>query len=773
MTTSEKKIDLSRFREKFFQEARDRIARMHSGLESLEKTPVDQRPGDDILREAHTLNGAAKMMGFARISELSHRFEEALSLRKDKKIASSQDLTDALSSVLDTLSRMIDALTEGTGETIDADGVLDRLRQAQVPIDGSVAKAPLDGPVAKAPREGPVVKTPHDAPAAKAAPPAAAPPGPTLEADRGPAHAPPDASHKIRVEPERLEQMANLLSDALGCTHRMVELRDLMGDLGRRYRRVGAHLLAAVKDAIEKGIISPDFAARFLPTVEEGSEVFTEIGSRLNELRRQENQESTALAQTLEDIRSETLAIRMVPLSPLFESFRQSVRDLSRKLGKEVEFLVRGGKTEIDRKVAEALTEPLSHLIRNAVDHGIEPAEVRAANGKPAPGKITVTATPKKGRVVIEVEDDGKGIDLQEIRETAVKKGLIAQKAAYRLDDRELLSLVFRPGFTTAKTMGEVSGRGIGMDVVRETAERFNGTVELLTHPGKGSKVVLELPFTMAVSRVLLFRVGSQNFGIPIMHSEGVHRFGRRDIVAVEGRRTVRFNGSPVPIVSLKHLLELGPPDPVSDDVLAVMVQHSQRRIALVVDDVEGEFEFVVKDLGSYLRKVPLFMGSSILGAGDIVLLLDVYDLVAAVRLRPEQAPPAEIGEPTKQGRILVMDESLLSREMQQRVIASAGYLVETASGPRDALDLLSRKEFDLVIAGVGRAGTDGVELVGRLRSKETLKDLPVVLVASREHGSDRERAVRSGAQECIDKEEFDVERLGPMISRLMARRGN
>lgn len=743
----EKKIDLSRFRENFIQEAKERIARMNSGLVYLEKNPGDQRLETDLLREAHTLKGAAKMMGFAKISDLSHRFEEALSRRKERKIVSNRDLTDALFVTLDTLSGLVDSLSQSSRAPIDVDGVFERLRLAQVPVEST---APPPPPAPRAPQQAPLQE---EAPKAERG----AAPVVGVDAGRG-----------IRVEPERLEQMANLLTEAIGSHLRQVELRDLIGEMGRSYRRVGLNLLSNVRDGIEQGIVPPEFAARIAPILQEGKEVFVEIGSRLADLRRQENQESSALSQVLEDIRSETLAIRMVPLLPLFESFHRAVRELSRGLGKDVELLVRGGKTEIDRKVAEALTDPLIHLIRNAIDHGIETPEVRAACAKPARGRITVTATPKKGRVVIEVEDDGKGIDLQEVRETAVKKGMIAEKAAYRLDDQELISLIFRSGFSTAKAMNEISGRGIGMDIVRETAEKFNGTVEVFTHPGKGTKVVIELPFTMAVSRVLLFRVEKQHFGIPIMHSEGVVRFTGRDIVTVEGRRTVRIDDSPVPLVWLSHLLEIGDPDLRRSRYLAVMVRHSQRRIALVVDDVEGEFEFIVKDLGTYLRKVPLFMGSSILGTGEVALLLDVYDLVSAIRLRPEAAPAGKVAA-GQAGDVLVVDDSLLSREMQRRVISSAGYRVETAPEGEAALDLLSRKTFDLVVAAARMSGMDGVELVGRLRAKEKGRNLPVVLVTTKENTGDRERALLAGAQECVAKEDFDVERIAPLLGRLLA----
>lgn len=743
----EKKVDISQFRENFIQEAKERIARMNSALVYLEKNPGDARLETEIMREAHTLKGAAKMMGFSKISELSHRFEEAFSRRKDKKIVANRDLTDALFVALDTLSGLVESLSQSSRAPIDVDGVFERLRLAQTPVDTAESAPPP-----------PAAQAPEKAPPQEAAPKPAQGQAPAVGIDAG---------RGIRVEPERLEVMANLLTEAIGCHLRQVELRGLIQERGRYSRRIGFDMISHLEDWIEQGIIPREFAPRIEPLLREAREVFVEVGTRLADLWRQENQEATSLSQALEDIRSETLAIRMVPLLPLFESFHRSVREISRGLGKDVELLVRGGKTEIDRKVAEALTDPLIHLIRNAIDHGIEMPNIRAVSGKPARGKITVTATPKKGRVVIEVEDDGKGIDIQEIRDTAIRKGMISEKAAFRMDEQELISMIFRPGFSTAKTMSEISGRGIGMDIVRETAEKFNGTVGIVNHPGKGIKVVLELPFTMAVSRVLLFQVEKQHFGIPIMHSEGVVRFAGRDIVLVEGRRTVRIGDNPVPVVWLSHLLELRPPDFRKAGYLAVMVRHGQRRIALVVDNVVGEFEFIVKDLGTFLKKIPLFMGSSILGTGEIALLLDVYDLVSAIRLRPEAAQAARSAG-GEAGDVLVVNDSLLTREMQRRVLVSAGYRVETAADGKTALDLVSRKAFDLVVAAVRMAGMDGIDFLGRLRAKDASRGIPVVLVNTRETAGDRERALMSGAQECIAREDFDVERVAPLIRRVM-----
>ncbi|HBG73456.1 MAG TPA: hypothetical protein DDX05_07520 [Deltaproteobacteria bacterium] len=742
----ERKIDLSQFREKFAQEAKARIARMNGGLVYLGKNPGDGKLEGDILREAHTLKGAARMLGFSKISELAMRFEEALARRKDKTILANQDLTDALFVTLDTLTRLVDALSQPPRELIDVGAVLDRLRLSQVFMEGP-------GP----PPPAPVPVTAADS---------------TVAASPAPGYA--DVGTGTRVDPARLEAISNLLTNAVAHHQRELELRERLSELGFYYRRTAANLLAAVQDGLAQGEFSPAFARRVAPFVEEGKAAFKEVGSQRSELKRRESVVATALSQNLEELRAEIMVLRTVPLLPLFDSFHPMVGALSRELGKDVEVLVRGGKTEIDRKVAEALAEPLTHILRNAIDHGIESPADRERAGKPPRGRIVITAAPKKGRVVLEVEDDGRGIDPNEIREAAIRKGMISEKAAWRLDDREIVGFVFRSGFSTAKAMGGVSGCGIGMDVVRSTAERFNGTSEVHSSPGKGTRVVMELPFSTAVSRVLLFLSGDQYFAIPVMHADGVHRFTNRDVATVEGRKSLRLGEAPVPLVWLNRLLGLPDAREPADRFLAVLVRQSGKRIALVIDRVEGESEVVVRDLGKYLGKVPLFMGSTILGTGEVALLLDVYDLVTAVRMHAETSPRG-VGEgerPTADADVLVVDDSLLVREMQQRILSSSGFRVETASGGKAALERLSGKRFHVVIAGARMAGMNGIELLAEAQKTDYMRGLPFILVAPKEHREDLARAMAAGAKGSVTREEFTPGRMSELIGGILTRGG-
>jgi len=749
----EKKIDLSQFREKFAKEAMARIRRLNGGLVYLDKNPGDEKLEGDILREAHTLKGAARMLGFPKISELSQCLEEALTRRRDKAILANQDLTDAMFIALDTIARLVDGLSQPPREPIDIEPVLDRLKMAQVFVESSVAREAPAQASAVPPAPGPMTGSP-----------ASAIPRPGYA----------DPGTGTRVDPARLESISNLLTNAVAHHQRELELRERLADLELFYRRTGAALLAAVQDGLAQGEFSPVFARRVVPLAVEGKSAFQEVGTQRSELKRRESVVAAELSQNLDELRSEFMAVRMVPLSPVFDSFHPMAGALARELGKDVEVLVRGGKTEIDRKVAEALAEPLTHILRNAVDHGIEAPAERERAGKPRKGRIVITATPKKGRVVLEVEDDGRGIDPNEVREAAIRKGMISEKAAWRLDDRELIDFVFRTGFSTAKTMTGISGVGIGMDVVRATAERFNGTSEIHSDPGKGTRVVMELPFSMAVSRVLLFLSGDQYFALPIMHADGVRIFADRDVVTVEGRKSFRLDGTPVPLVWLNRLLGLPGPRGPGDRYLAVMVRQSGKRIALVIDQVEGESEVVVRDLGKYLGKVPLFMGSTILGTGEVALLLDVYDLMTAARLRAETSPEGVGGggRPLVNADILVVDDSLLVREMQQRILFSSGYRVETASGGKAALERLSRKRYHVVVAGARMAGMDGIQLLAEAGKTDYIRDLPFILVASKEHKEDLVRARAAGAKGCVMREEFTPDRMAAMIGSILGRRG-
>ncbi len=750
--SEEKRIDLSRFREKFIAEAKVRLSRMNEGLVRLEKNPGDARLEGDVLLEAHTLKGAGQMLGFSGISELALRFEEALARRRDKAILPGKELADSLFLALDTLSRLVDSLSQPQREAIDVQPVIDRLRRAQVPAQAPAGDPPPPPQAAEAPA----------GPPSAASPPAAEPPHVPGGAELGTG---------TLVEPERLDAISNHLTAAIAHQLRQADLRSQGDKLEKPFRRVVADLFAMVQDGINRGEVAPALENRVAPLLEAGKSMFHDVFARLSEVRRRDIVVSETLAQNLEDMRSEIISIRMIPLSSLFDSLRSMAVRLARDLGKDVEILIRGGKTEIDRKVAEALAEPLSHIVRNAIVHGVEPPGTRERGGKPSKGRVSITATPKKGRVVIEVEDDGRGIDTQEIREAAIRQGMVSEKAARRLDDRELSAFLFRRGFSTGNPAAGPQGRGVGLDAVRATAERFNGTADLSSNPGKGTRVVMELPFSMAVSRVLLFLSGEQYFAIPLMHSEGIRRFTDRDILTMEGRKSLRVDGAPVPLVWLNRLLGLPDVPWASDGYMAVMVRHSQQRMALVVDRVEGESEVVVRDLGKYLGKVRLFMGSTILGTGDVALLLDVYDLMSAVRMHAETVPEG-VGEgnlPAGEKVVLVVEGSPSVRETQRRVLASAGYRVETVAGGKAALELLSGGRIHVVVAGARMPGMDGFDLLSHARRSEHARETRFILVAPAGDGAVAARAMAAGAHAFVTREDFTPGRLAAMIDRIAA----
>lgn len=469
----EKNIDQSQFRETFAREAKVRLVRLNGGLVYFEKNPGDKKLEGDILREAHALKDAARVLGFSKISDLSQKFEEALTRRRDKAILANQDLTDALFVTLDTLSRLVDALFQPPRELIDVEPVLDRLKLAQVSAGAPGAREVPAPEIATPPAISPMTRSPVSI-------------SPHSGYD--------DLGTGTCVDTARLESISDLLANAASHHRQELELRERLGEFESFYRRTAAALLAAVQDGLAQGEFSPAFTRRVASLVAEGKTGFQEDGIQGSELKRRESVVIAALSQNLEELRSEVMALRTVPLFPLFASFHPMAGALARELGKDVEVQIRGGRTEIDRKVAEALAEPLTHILRNAIDHGIEAPAERERAGKPRKGRIVITATPKKGRVVLEVEDDGRGIDPNEVREVAIRKGMISEEAALRMDDQELIHFVFHTGFSTSKRMTGISGPGIGMDVVRATAERFNGTTEVHSDPGKGTRVIMEFP---------------------------------------------------------------------------------------------------------------------------------------------------------------------------------------------------------------------------------------------------------------------------------------
>jgi two-component system sensor histidine kinase and response regulator WspE len=467
-------------------------------------------------------------------------------------------------------------------------------------------------------------------------------------------------------------------------------------------------------------------------------------------------------------LHQEVLVSRMRPLADGIRGLPRLVRDLARSLGKQVRLEVRGDQTGVDRDILDKLEAPLSHLIRNALDHGIEPPARREAAGKPATGSIILEARHHAGTLTITLTDDGAGIDVGLLRATAVDRGLVAAQIADHLSEQELLEFLFLPGFSTRRSVTEVSGRGVGLDVVQTMVRAVGGTVRLATEPGRRTVFTLQLPITMSVIRALLVAIAGEPYAFPLPRIDRIISCRQADIRSCEGRHYIDCDGTAIGLVLAAQVLHVQPdrPPPLAIDapVPVVVVGDRGQRFGLVVDAFLGERDLEVRPLDPRLGGVPDISSASLLENGDPVLIVDVEDLVRSIdallagrRLtRVEFARIASQRRRTK--RVLVVDDSITVREVERQLLQARGFDVDVAVDGIDGWHAVCERHYDLVVSDVDMPRLDGIGLVSRIKADPERKNIPVVIVSYKDREQDRLRGLESGANRYLTKKSFHDE---------------
>ena len=475
--------------------------------------------------------------------------------------------------------------------------------------------------------------------------------------------------------------------------------------------------------------------------------------------------EFTKLAHRLQD---EITQARMVPIGNLFTRIGRTVRDAAKASNKQVELTLAGAETELDNNIVQQIADPLLHLVRNAVAHGIERADERYEAGKPDQGNIAVRAYHKGNHIYIEVEDDGRGVDFERVKATAVEGGFLSADDAERLGRRELVDLLFRPGFSTAPRRTELAGRGVGLDVVRSNVNNLNGEIEVETEKGIGSRFTLKVPLTLIISQALFVQCGEQTFAFPLGFVEEIRRIRASEIEEVGGKLITKVRDVLTEVVRFDEALQLPRLSPVNGYFRLVLVNIGGRQVGVVVEEVLRKDEIVIKNLGEYLRNVKLFPGATIAPDGSLILLVDVNRLIMgeSIERRPlttmmnaarlflpgatavarGEIPAAAVDAVGKEKLVVLADDSISVRKFVGRMLEKAGYRVKLASDGLEALEIATSNECDLVITDLEMPRTNGYELMLHLRQTPSTSKLPVMVVTSRAGAKHRERALKEGA---------------------------
>lgn len=766
-------------------EANEHLRAMSSGLLALEKASTGEQGAEiieTIFRDAHSLKGAARAVNLTQVESVCQSLESVFAALKRKEISTSPPLFDLLLQAIDALGGLLAADVGASPAYPPAVAAL--MRRLDDALRVMRSDSETQDLVSIAPETSPAPLP--DALVAVAGV-RAAPAAPSLMAET------------VRVATAKLDsvlrQTEELLAPRLAAGQRASELREAGNTLvawKKERAKIQPALRTLERTATRAGkgngtAREQQALARLLEYLDAEQLHMKMLEERLTRLNRSAEHDQRMLSGMTDRLLHDVKEMQLLPFASLLEIFPRFARELAREQGKNVELVMQGGEIEIDRRILEEMKDPLIHLLRNGIDHGIEQPAVRETKGKSSCGTITLAISQQGGgKVEVLIADDGAGIDAAQVKAAAGKLGIVSAEEAERLGERETLALTFRSGVTTSPIITDISGRGLGLAIVREKVERLGGTVALESQPDAGTAFRIVLPLTLANFRGVLVRAGGQLFVIPAASVERVTQVADQDVQTVENRETIALDGQAVSLAWLSDALELPrkatagePADKSASHAPAVVLGADLARVAFRVDEILGEQEVLVKALGRQLARVRNVAGASVLGTGQVVPVLNVSDLLKSAVQRaaaPFATGHSLPGHPLSDGKpaaaekqsVLVVEDSITSRSLLKNILESAGYRVTTAVDGAEGYTTLKTGTFDLLVSDVEMPRMDGFDLTAKVRADKNLSELPVVLVTALESREHRERGIDAGANAYIVKSSFDQSNLLEVIRRLL-----
>jgi two-component system chemotaxis sensor kinase CheA len=730
----------------FVRELEDHARSLEHDLLALEKRPAPDVQAElfaSLFRTAHSLKGSARTVRVNLLETTGHRLEEIFAAARDGRLPVDENFFELLLATVDAIGEV--------GHRLSANGNL-----AGVRLDALVRRLAMAiGPREKASPSAPVEPSLVARPAAE------------------------DWSGVVRVPAEKLDALLTQTSEMLIIRHRAeardeaaAALQDLVSSWHREWRRIKQGVSGFLKSDPNPGLENARdgiVRRRQLETLFRTNEgTLARFEDKLERLVADLGEDRRVIEQTVKPLDVEVRRTRMVPFSAACEGLKRMVRDLTVRGGKTVRLDIEGGEIELDRSIVEGLKDPLLHLVRNAVDHGIEPAAARLAAGKQATGQVTVAAAMRGPKVEVTVSDDGHGLDTSAIRDQLRKRAIAAPA-----DDQDLAQTIFLPGLSTSQTVTSISGRGVGLDVVKTKLMSMRGMVDVSFRTGQETKFTLVVPLTLTSIRVILVEAAGQVYAVDTISVQRILRIGTDDIRSIEGRKILSIAGLPVPLVTLAGSLGFrdGASLTANAKIPVVVLTVGNRSAAFLVDSLQDEREVVVRALGPRLRYVKYVSGGTILPDGRVALILNAPDLIQHALNLPAAADLMDthpiVPRPARK-RLLVADDSVTVRTLQKNILESAGYEVIAAVDGMEAWHLLSENGADLVVSDVEMPRMDGFSLTEAIRDSRHFRDLPVILVTAMESDADKTRGLAAGADAYCVKSAFDQKDLLATIARLL-----
>jgi len=765
--------DMKEIMEDFLIEAFELIEQIDHDLVELEANPEDLELLNRIFRVAHTVKGSSSFLNFDVLTELTHHMEDVLNKARKGELKITPDIMDVVLESVDMMKGLLESIRDNGSDAaagIDIKNICASLTQIsegeapsaapEAPVTAP-APEPVKEPEPAAPAEeaapevsdaelsklsdseveaeierllkvrkaedqarraskGIAPKSPEEiAPAASAAPAPAPKPAPSRERDadkKVPAASSSSSAvaqeQTIRVEVKRLDHLMNLIGELVLGKNRLLKIYD---DVEERY---------------------------------EGEKFLEEL-----------NQVVSSLSLVTTDIQLAVMKTRMLPIAKVFNKFPRMIRDLSRELGKQIDLEISGEETELDKSIVEEIGDPLVHIIRNSCDHGIEDPETRKAMGKPEKGLVQLKAYNEGNHIVVEIVDDGKGLDADMLKAKSIEKGIITEREADAMSEKEAFGLIFKPGFSTAAKVTNVSGRGVGMDVVKTNIEKLNGIIDIESEVGKGTVMKLKIPLTLAIIQSLLVGTQEEFYAIPLASVLETVRVPIDDIYTIDGKNVLRLRDEVLSLVRLSDVFGVEKVFDGGDHTYVVIIGVAEAKLGIIVDTLVGQEEIVIKSMGDYLQNIPGIAGATIRGDGRVTLIIDVGAMMEMAKdikvdIRAEIEDSTKAKEKPSDYKVLIVDDSKMDRTIMQKALEPTGVTIIEATNGVEALNVIKSGEhsFDAILIDIEMPRMDGYTLAGEIRKYSKYRNLPLIAVTSRTSKTDRLRGVEVGMTEYITK---------------------
>lgn len=744
--------DMQEILEDFLVEAFELVEQIDHDLVELETNPEDLELLNRIFRVAHTVKGSSSFLNFDVLTKLTHHMEDVLNKARHGELKITPDIMDVVLESIDRMKTLLNSIRDNGNDTaigMDIGPICARLTaisEGEAPSSAESNEAPAEAPKEEpAPAPEPEVdvnqlsdseveaeierllkarKAEDQARRAQkkqnaASPTNSKPVASTPKAENTEKKVPASGGggggmdQTIRVEVKRLDHLMNLIGELVLGKNRLLKIYD---DVEERY---------------------------------EGEKFLEEL-----------NQVVSQLSIITTDVQLAVMKTRMQPIAKVFNKFPRVVRDLSRELGKHIELEITGEETELDKSIVEEIGDPIMHMIRNSCDHGIEDPATRAANGKPEKGIVQLKAYNEGNHIVVEITDDGKGLDANGLKAKAIEKNLITEREADQMTDKEAFALIFKPGFSTATKVTNVSGRGVGMDVVKTNIEKLNGVIEIDSELGKGSSFKLKIPLTLAIIQSLLVGTQEEYYAIPLASVLETVRVPIDDIYTIEGKNVLRLRDEVLSLVRLsdvfgvKQVLESG------DQTYVVVIGVAESKLGIIVDTLIGQEEIVIKSMGDYLQNIQGIAGATIRGDGRVTLIIDVgamMDMAKEIKVDIKAQLESSAKKPKEKPsdyKVLIVDDSKMDRTLMQKALEPLGVSLIEATNGVEALNIIKSGDHDIdaILIDIEMPRMDGYTLAGEIRKYSKYRNLPLIAVTSRTSKTDRLRGVEVGMTEYITK---------------------